>query len=67
MGLGDEPHADHIYPVSKGGRSMPKNMVYVCAPCNSQKINLTLAGFIKKYNLDRDEIERRLQELGKEF
>lgn len=65
--LGTDPHADHIYPISKGGRSVPRNMVYVCAGCNSMKKNLTLAGFIRKYSLDRTAIERRLEELHKEF
>ena len=59
-------HADHIYPVSKGGRSLKKNMVYVCASCNLKKKDLTLTMFIKKYDLDRDLIEERLIELGKE-
>ncbi|MGA2467924.1 MAG: HNH endonuclease [Thermodesulfobacteriota bacterium] len=65
--LGENPHADHIYPVSKGGRSVPKNMVYVCSNCNALKRNLTLSGFVKKYKLDRSTIENRLEELGKEY
>ena len=65
--LGSDPHADHIYPVSKGGRSVPKNMVYACAKCNIMKTNLTLTGFIQKFSLDRDVIEERLKQLHKEF
>lgn len=65
--LGQNPHADHIYPVSKGGRSVPKNMVYVCSNCNALKRNLTLSGFVRKYKLDRSAIEYRLEELGKEY
>lgn len=65
--LGPDSHADHIYPVSKGGRSVPKNMVYVCSECNGLKRNLTLTGFIRKYGLDRAAIESRLELLGKEF
>lgn len=65
--LGSDPHADHIYPVSKGGRSVPKNMVYVCAQCNSTKKNLTLTGFVRKFSLDRAAIEGRLEQLNKEF
>ena len=65
--LGPDPHADHIYPVSKGGRSVPRNMVFVCSECNAIKRNLTLHGFIRKYGLDRAAIEDRLEELGKEF
>lgn len=60
-------HADHIYPVSKGGESTKKNMVLVCADCNSKKSALTLQAFIKKHNLNRDEIESRLSSLGKDF
>ena len=60
-------HVDHIYPVSKGGRSVPKNMVYVCVQCNIMKSNLTLTGFIQKFSLDRDVIEERLKQLNKEF
>lgn len=65
--LGESPHADHIYPVSKGGRSTIKNMVYVCASCNMAKLDMTLSTFIRTYNLDRDEIEKRLADMGKEF
>ena len=60
-------HLDHIYPVSKGGMSTRKNLVYVCGSCNLKKSNLTLRGFIKKYSLDRDKIEIMLEELGKDF
>jgi 5-methylcytosine-specific restriction endonuclease McrA len=65
--LGLAPHADHIYPVSKGGRSVKRNMVYVCAPCNAKKANLTLATFIKTFGLDRNEIEARLTAMEKDF
>lgn len=60
-------HLDHIYPLSKGGMSTRKNLVYVCGSCNLKKSNLTLRGFIKKYSLDRDKIEMMLEELGKDF
>jgi len=65
--LGVDPHADHIYPVAKGGRSVLANMVYACAGCNSKKTNLTLTTFIRKFTLDRAAIESRLQLLGKDF
>ncbi len=65
--MSNDAHCDHIYPVSKGGLSAPKNMVYVCSDCNSKKIDLTLSQFIKKHNLVRFEIERRLEKLGKDF
>ena len=65
--LGESPHADHIYPVSKGGRSTERNMVYVCARCNEDKFDLTLSAFIRNNNLDRDAIEARLRRMGKDF
>ena len=60
-------HADHIYPLAKGGESTKRNMVLVCAECNSKKSSLTLQAYIKKFNLDRDAIESRLETLGKDF
>jgi 5-methylcytosine-specific restriction endonuclease McrA len=65
--LGTTPHADHIYPISKGGRSVPKNMVFTCSSCNGRKRDLTLSNFIRAFRLNRDEIEHRLEQLGKEF
>lgn len=65
--LGVQPHADHIYPIAKGGLSVSANMVLVCAECNSRKSDRTLAQFIVAYDLDRDAIERRLKMLGKDF
>jgi len=63
----DGGHADHIYPLSKGGESTERNMVLVCVDCNSKKSDLTLRSFIAKYNLNRDDIEARLDFLGKDF
>lgn len=60
-------HLDHIYPVSKGGRSTERNLVHICSTCNSRKTNLTLAQFCIKFSLDRSLIERRLTELNKDF
>jgi 5-methylcytosine-specific restriction endonuclease McrA len=65
--LGNDYHADHIYPVSKGGQSRPENMVNVCARCNMEKSNRTLVKFIQLKGLNRERIERNLQLLGKEF
>ena len=65
--LGNDYHADHIYPVSKGGQSRPENMVNVCARCNMEKSNLTLVKFIQLKGLNRERIEGNLQLLGKEF
>lgn len=65
--LGLQPHADHIYPIARGGLSTRSNMVYVCATCNLNKKDKTLKMYIDEYKLNRDEIEARLTELGKEF
>jgi 5-methylcytosine-specific restriction endonuclease McrA len=65
--MNDGGHVDHIYPISKGGHSVETNMVKVCGDCNLKKGSLTLREFIAKYKLDRDAIERRLDELGKKF
>jgi len=65
--LGPQPHADHIYPVSLGGRSEHWNMVYVCADCNALKSNMTLMGFIIRRGLDLEGVHRRLAALGKNF
>ncbi len=65
--LGESPHADHIYPVVRGGLSSIKNMVYVCADCNAYKRDKTLRMFIQEFGLDRDFIEENLIKLGKEF
>lgn len=65
--LGDSPHADHIYPVSKGGLSTIENMVLVCESCNAAKSDCTLNEFIEGTGLNRDEAFRRLRSLGKDF
>ena len=70
--MADDPHCDHIYPVSKGGLSTPQNMVYVCSDCNLKKNGLTLTQFINKYKkegdlLSRVEIEQNLKKLGKDY
>lgn len=65
--LGDKPHLDHIYPVSKGGRSTKGNTVMVCAKCNQRKRDKTLSQFIMDECLNRQEIENRLIVLKKEF
>lgn len=60
-------HVDHIYPLSKGGLESAKNLVVVCSTCNLNKGKLTLNSFIKKFNLNRDAIEKELDLLGKEY
>lgn len=63
----DDAHADHIYPVSKGGLSTRKNMVYVCSACNVIKGSLTLRRFIIKAGFDESDVFGRLEALGKDF
>jgi 5-methylcytosine-specific restriction endonuclease McrA len=65
--LDRDAHADHIHPVSKGGLSTVKNMVYACVKCNQKKGGLTLISFIVKFNLDAPQIFRNLSALGKDF
>ena len=65
--LGHSPRADHIYPIHKGGRSTFANMVYICNDCNSKKGKMTLQQFIKKFKLNREQIEKTLLALNKEF
>jgi 5-methylcytosine-specific restriction endonuclease McrA len=65
--LGINPHLDHIYPVSKGGLSVSTNLIFVCLQCNQRKSDKTLAAFLNSYNLDRQAVEARLRQLGKEF
>ena len=65
--LGSNPHADHIFPVSKGGRSIVANMVMVCSACNSKKAGQTLGRFIDEWKLDRDSICAALRSLGRDY
>jgi 5-methylcytosine-specific restriction endonuclease McrA len=65
--IGDSPEADHIYPVASGGLSTPENMVYVCRSCNSMKSSLTLSMFVRKMGFNREQVEARLDRLGKRY
>ena len=47
--IGTSGHVDHIYPVAKGGRSNVENLLWVCAPCNHKKGDLTLGRFCAKF------------------
>jgi hypothetical protein len=58
---------DHVYPVSKGGKSAPKNLVFVCLQCNQDKSNLTLRSFLIKYSKMETDVYKRLEILGKDF
>jgi len=63
--LGDTPHADHIYPVVRGGLSTPDNLVIVCSVCNGKKHDKTLREFVRDESLDWDRIVGVLETLGK--
>ena len=63
--IGNNPHLDHIYPVSLGGLSIRENLVYCCSECNLQKSNLGLSEFLEKRGLDPSQVLPRLRELGK--
>ena len=65
--LGEDPEADHIYPVSRGGLSTEENMVFVCALCNGKKRDKTLREFIRTMKLEHSAVEQRLELLGKRF
>ena len=67
LSLSHDPHADHIYPVARGGLSTEENMVFVCAVCNSRKRDMTLREFVKLMSFDQSTIEERLECLGKRF
>jgi 5-methylcytosine-specific restriction endonuclease McrA len=60
-------HLDHIYPVSKGGQSTKRNLVFVCSVCNLKKKMHTLRVFVRDSDLDFDHIASRLEALGKDF
>jgi 5-methylcytosine-specific restriction endonuclease McrA len=60
-------HADHIYPVSKGGLTTKRNMILVCPDCNLKKSKLTLNQFINKYKMDRIFIHNNLDTLEKDY
>lgn len=63
--LGHSPHADHIYPVSRGGLSTIENMVYCCQTCNSLKADKGLIEFLMAQNLDIDVVYETLRSMGK--
>lgn len=63
--LDERIHLDHIYPVSRGGRSTNDNMVFVCLNCNVQKSNKTLSVFCNDANLDLTSVTKSLLHLNK--
>jgi 5-methylcytosine-specific restriction endonuclease McrA len=60
-------HVDHIIPINYNGLPIEENLVLVCSQCNLKKSNLLLREFIKKFNLDRDKIEQKLDSLNKRY
>ena len=60
-------HLDHIYPISKGGHSTERNLVFVCSNCNLNKKDLTLHNFLRKYSYEESIVYERLEILKKEF
>jgi len=67
QGIGETPHADHIYPLAHGGRETESNMIYVCASCNLKKSDNTLLAFCEETGLDFIKIARRLKDEGKKI
>lgn len=65
--LGEGPHADHIYPVNRGGLSTTDNMINVCSSCNLTKGALTLRQFCEKTGFSQAKIEKHLDLLGKVY
>lgn len=63
----DNAHHDHIYPVSKGGKSFSNNLVYICSDCNLKKGNLTLTKFLKKMGYDSTFVFNNLDKLDKDY
>lgn len=58
-------HLDHIHPVSEGGRSTVKNLVFVCAKCNLIKKAQTLRSFLKKTGCNQEVVYEKLELLNK--
>lgn len=58
-------HQDHIHPVSKGGLSVPQNLIIVCSSCNLKKGNKSLRVFLRDQGFDLDSVYDRLDMLGK--
>ena len=65
--IGNDPEADHIYPLSRGGQETEKNMVYVCSFCNREKSDKTLAIFCEEKGFDEARIRKALTKMGKEY
>jgi 5-methylcytosine-specific restriction endonuclease McrA len=65
--LQNNAHQDHIYPVSKGGQSTRKNLVFVCSSCNQKKSDSMLRTFLKVQGFDAERVHKSLDLLFKDF
>lgn len=63
--LGNDGHADHIYPVKRGGLSTIENMVYCCQTCNSLKGDKGLVEFLMMQGFDINAVYETLRSMGK--
>ena len=63
--IGKSAHLDHIYPVSMGGLSVPENLVWCCASCNSRKSDKGLMVFASESGLEISCIINNLKKLKK--
>jgi hypothetical protein len=61
----DEAHIDHIYPIAKGGQTVSRNLIFVCARCNLKKSDHTVREFARRNELDYEKICLCLEKLGK--
>jgi hypothetical protein len=57
-----ELHIDHIYPKSKGGKDIAKNMVTSCSRCNTEKHDMVLNDDVLERVLS--EVESRNKQNG---
>lgn len=64
---GSNAHLDHIYPISKGGLSTLRNLVFVCDRCNLDKSDSMLRKFLQRFGCDEQQAYDRLDVLKKEF
>ena len=54
---------DHVIPESKGGPTVVGNLVAACQPCNTQKTNRSLAGFLAKDPERLDKIQKQVDQV----
>jgi hypothetical protein len=64
---GSSAHLDHIHPVSKGGLSTNRNLVFVCSTCNLKKKDKTLGVYCSIEKIDVLFVHEVLGKLRKDF